>query len=79
MPIPSSKEGPELPQQIDKNGNLWREIRCENCHKLLGHEYVREGRLLLKCGRCGRISLLEFKPPKKAQENHSNDKNIKGG
>ena len=43
---------------IKINDKNYREIRCPQCRKLLGYEYVRTGRLAFQCPRCG--ELLEF-------------------
>lgn len=42
-------------------GRFYREVRCPNCHKLLGYEYVFAGRLLFNCSRCSEMVVLNFK------------------
>lgn len=46
----------------DKEGRIYREVRCQNCRALLGYEFVRDGRLRFNCGKCGRVNILVFKP-----------------
>lgn len=38
-----------------------RELRCTKCRALLAREYIRTGRLEIKCHRCGRIEDIECK------------------
>lgn len=43
------------------NDKLYREIRCPDCRRLLGYEYVYAGRLAFYCNRCGELVELDFK------------------
>jgi len=56
-------EGLELKK--DGAGRMYREIRCNECRAWLGDEFIREGRIILKCFRCGNISLMVFRPRRK--------------
>ncbi len=51
----------------DHEGRMYREVRCQECRRLLGYEYVRDGRLRFECPKCKRINVLVFKPVKKAK------------
>lgn len=60
----------------DGAGRMYREVRCTECRAWLADEYIREGRIILKCFRCGNISLMVFRPRRKGS-NHkfrNNDK-----
>ena len=43
------------------NDKLYREIRCPNCRRLLGYEYIYAGRLAFYCNRCGELTEMDFK------------------
>lgn len=43
------------------NEKFYREIRCPDCHRLLGYEYVFAGRLAFYCSRCGELVEQEYK------------------
>lgn len=43
------------------NDKFYREIRCKNCRKLFGYEYIFAGRLAFNCPRCGELSEFAFK------------------
>lgn len=55
----------DLSPKLDPEGRLLREVRCQGCRALLANEYIRDGRLWIKCWRCHRINVLVFHPPKK--------------
>ncbi len=46
------------------NDKFFREIRCPNCHRLLGYEFVFAGRLAFGCPRCGELCEFNFKHTK---------------
>lgn len=43
------------------NDKFYREIRCPNCRRLLGYEFIYAGRLAFNCSRCGEFVELDFK------------------
>lgn len=43
------------------NDKFYREIRCKNCRKLFGYEFVFAGRLAFTCNRCSELNEFEFK------------------
>ena len=69
------------------NDKFYREIRCTNCRKLFGYEYIFAGRIAFSCPRCGELNEFEFKHIK-SNENMSiidkeftaeNAEDLKGG
>lgn len=54
-------DGTMMPK-TDAKGRIYREVRCDNCRGFLCDEYIRVGRIRIKCFRCGRITIMEFKP-----------------
>ena len=54
-------DGSLIPKR-DGKGRIYREVRCEKCRAFLCDEYIRSGRLRLKCFRCGRITVMTFRP-----------------
>lgn len=54
-------EGIMMPK-TDSEGRIYREVRCANCRAFLCDEYIRLGRIRIKCFRCGRITIMEFRP-----------------
>lgn len=46
---------------IEIKEKKYREIRCPNCRKLLGYEYVVAGRLAFICPRCSQTTDFEMK------------------
>jgi phage FluMu protein Com len=65
------------------NGNVYRELRCKSCRKLICYEYVFAGRLAYHCPRCGELNEIEFKKMKTTEvENVVNKEftvNMEGG
>lgn len=53
-------EGHILPK-TDSEGRIYREVRCPNCRAFLCDEYIRYGRIRLKCFKCGKIIIVEFR------------------
>lgn len=45
---------------IEINGEIYRELRCPHCHKLICLEYVHKGRIGFNCPRCGKFSMFTF-------------------
>ena len=44
------------------DGKPYREVRCNNCHALIGYEYIFAGRFAIdKCPKCGTKSVFIFK------------------
>lgn len=41
---------------ITINGKVYREIRCTECRKLMGYEYILMGRQCFICPRCGKTN-----------------------
>ncbi len=72
-------EGIMMPK-TDSEGRIYREVRCANCRAFLCDEYIRVGRIRIKCFRCGRITIMEFRPyrskrsgaPRKKKSNGEN-------
>ena len=58
----TTKFGDPIPAKTDKNNRFWRELRCLNCRHWFGDEYIRDGRIRLKCPKsyCGKITIMEF-------------------
>ena len=54
---------------IEINGELYRELRCSKCHKLICLEYVRTGRIAFNCSRCNEFTVFRFKDLTKTNEN----------
>lgn len=54
--------GQPIAAKTDENRRLWRELRCLNCRHWFGDEYIRDGRIRLKCPKCDRITVMEFRP-----------------
>lgn len=59
--VQPADSGSILPKR-DGQGRIYREMRCPNCRAFLGDEYIRKGRIRLKCWRCNRITIMEFRP-----------------
>lgn len=49
---------------IQYDQKSYRELRCLDCRRLLGIEYIYSGRLSLRCPRCKRLNYFEFRPLK---------------
>jgi len=43
------------------NDKFYREIRCNNCRKLFGYEYIYAGRQAFFCPRCNELNEFNFK------------------
>lgn len=43
------------------NDKFYREIRCHNCRKLFGYEFIFAGRLAFACPRCSELNEFSFK------------------
>lgn len=43
------------------NEKFYRELRCEQCRKLIAYEYLYAGRLMLVCPRCKKENIIIFK------------------
>lgn len=56
---------------------FFKEVRCNSCRKLLAYEYIYSGRLMIKCGKCGEMNVIQYKTPasmiKKLQENENSE------
>lgn len=53
---------------ININNRFWREIRCYECRKLLGYEYIYSGRLVIKCPKCKTENIIKYRTPKSLLE-----------
>jgi len=49
------------------NGKLYRELRCQNCRKLICFEYIFAGRIYFACPKCKHPNVFDFKYLKTAQ------------
>lgn len=56
------------------NEKFYRELRCPNCHRLLGHEYIFAGRLAIFCRSCEELCEFSFKHPKTKENMDTIDK-----
>lgn len=47
----------------EHDGKVYREFRChgEDCRQLLGEEYIYNGRLRIKCPKCGKMNEIDFR------------------
>jgi phage FluMu protein Com len=63
------------------NEKPYRELRCYNCRKLFGYEYVFAGRLAFSCPRCSELNEFNFKHTKTAENTAivENEFTLKGG
>lgn len=48
--------------KTDEKGRIYREVRCSNCRAFICDEYIRDGRIRFKCFKCGKITIMEFRP-----------------
>lgn len=69
-------DGIMLPK-TDAQGRIYREVRCANCRAFLCDEYIRLGRIRIKCFRCGRITIMEFRPRRSKRGKTSGNTNLK--
>lgn len=65
--------------KTDGHGRIYREVRCANCRAFLCDEYIRVGRIRIKCFRCGRITIMEFKPYRSKRSKTASNSNLKKG
>lgn len=54
---------------IEINGEIYRELRCPKCRKLICLEFVRTGRMAFNCPRCEEFTVFRFKDLAKSKEN----------
>lgn len=50
------------------NDRIYRELRCQNCRKLICYEYIYAGRILFICPRCNEENVFTFKHYKSDSE-----------
>jgi phage FluMu protein Com len=48
-----------MQNQIDTR--FYRELRCPSCHLLICREYIFDGHIEFKCGRCGELTTFRFR------------------
>lgn len=53
----------------DADGKTYREVRCPNCRAFICDEYIREGRIRLKCFRCGMTLKMSFRRERRKEPN----------
>ena len=53
---------------VQVNNEFYKEIRCTKCRKLLAHEYIFAGRILIKCYHCGEFNKIVYRTPSKLIE-----------
>lgn len=69
-------EGTLLPKK-DSDGRMYREVRCDNCRAWICDEYIYKGRVRFKCPRCGRITIMEFRPHRSKRSGAPENINLK--
>ena len=72
----TESEGIMLPK-TDEKGRIYREVRCGHCRAFLCDEYIRVGRIRIKCFRCGRITIMEFRPRRSKRGKAPVNSNVK--
>lgn len=50
---------------IKVNNEYYKEIRCSKCRKLLAHENIYAGRILIKCYHCNTFNKIVYRTPAK--------------
>lgn len=63
---------------IEYHQKFYKEIRCYKCRRLLGWEYIYNGRLMIKCPWCNFKNSINYKTPpslmKKIDDNQKSGK-----
>lgn len=80
QPEISSSIGDEINPKLDEAGRFWRELRCLFCRHWFGDEYIIAGRIRLRCPKCDKITVMEFRMRKRKRKGriHEN-KQLKEG
>lgn len=68
--------GQPVKPKTDDQDRLWREMRCLHCRYWFGDEFIRDGRIRLKCPKCSKITVMEVKPRKKVENGRSPSKKL---
>jgi len=54
---------------LDFDGELWKEVRCPKCRRLLCYENIYFGRIMHKCKHCKEVCVVRYKTePKMIQK-----------
>jgi len=59
-------------------GELWKEVRCGNCRRLLCYEQIYFGRVMHKCKHCKEVTVVRYKTNPKMIEKLINSNQIDG-
>lgn len=63
---------------LNFGGELWKEVRCSNCRRLLCYEQIYFGRVMHKCKYCKEVTVVRYKTSPKMIEKLINSNQIDG-
>lgn len=63
---------------LNFDGELWKEVRCSNCRRLLCYENIHFGRIMHKCKYCKEVTVVRYKTEPKMLQKLINTKQIDG-